>query len=252
MMKRIGFLGCGKIGQILLDTVLTSSKGSVSFIQDTKLSFAPNDIPIVRTASPDLLAKTDVVVEVATADVLKENTEHILKHADLLPFSLTAFADEQFYQHTKTLLEKYNRTLFLPHGAILGIDGLLAGRTLLKSVSIKTIKHPSSLSLSVDKATVLFDGSAKQACEKFPRNVNVHACIALAGLGFEHTHSQIIADPDEPNNTHYITIDGEGFHFEIKVSSITTGGVSGEYTLQSAKDSILKVCDYTSSGIKFL
>ena len=43
--------------------------------------------------------------------------------------------------------------------------------------------------------TTLFDGTAREICPLYPRNVNSHAALALAGIGFDRTRSVLIADP---------------------------------------------------------
>jgi len=40
-----------------------------------------------------------------------------------------------------------------------------------------------------------FTNSVRLNFSRFPRNVNVHATVALAGIGFDQTFSRIIADP---------------------------------------------------------
>lgn len=251
-MRKVGFIGYGKIGSALVKTVKESSVGTVAFVKDPFFNDQEASFPIIKDWAEIQEKDVDVVIEVATADVLKDSMESVLMQADIMPFSLTAFADDSFLKFTKELLVAKKRSLYLPHGAILGLDGISAAKSLLKNVSIKTVKNPASLHTAVEKRTVLYEGPTRGACKEYPRNVNVHAAIALVGLGFDATKSSIIADPEETNNTHYITIEGEGFSFSLTVSSITTGGVSGEYTLQSAKDSVLKVCQYNAPSIKLV
>ena len=55
--------------------------------------------------------------------------------------------------------------------------------------------------------------------------MNVHAAVALAGIGFDRTRSKITADPTVDTNTHVIHLVGDGIDFEIRVSSFSEGGV---------------------------
>ena len=80
-----------------------------------------------------------------------------------------------------------------------------------------------------------------KATELFPRNVNVHAAVALAGIGFDRTRSKITADPTVDTNTHVIHLVGDGIDFEIRVSSFSEGGVSGKYVPLSACGSLDRV-----------
>ena len=249
-MSRIGLLGCGKIGGMLLADILQGEKHQVTFIQDPFCG-DQGQIPVVSKADPRLLEQTDLVIETATADVLKENIALILKYCDLMLFSVTAFSEDAFYEEVKRLMEKYHHKVYLPHGEILGVDGLADGRQLITSVDITTTKNPKSLGREDTEKTVVYEGCTRGACQAYPRNVNVHATVALAGIGFDRTHSRIISDPSVSTNTHVIRVEGEGIHFELTISSFSTGGVTGKYTPYSAVASMHKVLD-DAEGFRFV
>lgn len=250
-MKRVGFLGCGKIGKAMLDDLLETKENQVSFVQDPVFDGSNYDFATTEKATEELLENTDLVIEASMASVLKENIDAILKHCDLMVFSVTAFADEEFYQHAISLAKENKKTIYLPHGAILGVDGIADGRKIIKEVSIETIKSPKSLGLTTDKYEVVYEGSTRGACEAFPRNVNVHATVALAGAGFDKTVSKIIADPSVKTNFHIIHVEGEGINFEVHVSSEAGGGVTGKYTPYSAVSSMHKVLD-EHAAVKYI
>lgn len=249
-MKHIGFLGCGKIGKSLLQEVKDTGLAEVSFIQDPFYQGSEN-FPVTEEADESLLAETDLVVESAMADVLKKNFDRIIRHADLMPFSVTAFSDEEFYEHALEMMKKYHRRIFLPHGAILGVDGIADGRKVITGISIETTKNPKSLGRSDTERTVVYDGTARGACAAYPRNVNVHATVALAGIGFDRTHSRIVSDPAVHTNSHVITVEGEGIHFVLDISSFANGGVTGKYTPYSAIGSLHRVLS-DGEGLRFV
>jgi len=91
------------------------------------------------------------------------------------------------------------------------------------------------------KQTVLYEGATREACKLYPRNVNVHAGIAIAGLGFDKTQSKIISDPDALGNTHVIAIKARGCTFNIEIVSDPVSGVTGAYTPVSAYSAVRKV-----------
>src|SRR5690606_27872160 len=70
---------------------------------------------------------------------------------------------------------------------------------------------------NVADEAVFFEGSAREAALHYPRNANVSAAIALAGIGFELTQVRLIASRrwDDPMGV----IDARGafgtFRFEI-------------------------------------
>lgn len=235
-MKRIGFLGCGKIGRAMLEHAQKQGL-EIAFVQDPGFAGAAY-FPCVCEGSGALYATADLVVECATAAALRESFDTLITHCDLLVFSVTAFSDAAFAAHAEATARQNGRHIYFPHGAILGLDGIRDARDILTAVSIETVKSPESLGLKLDKRTIVYEGSTRGACAAFPRNVNVHATIALAGIGFDRTQSRIIADPSVCTNTHTINVDGEGVHFSISVKSSATGGVTGAYTPLSACGSL--------------
>ena len=212
-MSRVGFLGCGKIGMSMLEDLVSEGVHTVSFVQDPfwHAESFP-DIPSVSESCEEYLQSTDLVVECATAD---------------------------------------GRRVYLPHGAILGVDGIADGRGVIREVTIETVKNPKSLGRTDTARTVLFDGRTREACGLFPRNVNVHATVALAGIGFDRTRSRIISDPAVSTNSHHIKVAGDGIRFEIQISSEAGGGVTGKYTPYSASASLHRILD-DKSGIHFV
>src|SRR5208283_1255383 len=133
---RIGLLGCGSIGGFLARHILTEGAADsielgYGFDVDEKhLQEIPAACRITKQS--DLFARpADLVVEAAHADLLKQVALHIVERSDLLLFSITALADEAFRTALETTAVKYGRKVFLPHGAMIGLDGLAdAGATL--------------------------------------------------------------------------------------------------------------------------
>lgn len=242
-MKKIGLLGFGLIGQYVYEHLQGAVE--VAFIYDRK---APEDaalhsiyIDSKEAVIEKCVNEVDLVVECATSDVLKELTADILRHTDLLAFSVTAFAEEKFQSVVNEACQLSGHTFYIPHGAILGLDGIFDGKAILESVTVVTTKKPGSLGLTNTEREVIYEGPTRAACKAFPRNVNVHAAIALAGLGFDKTMSQIVSDPESPGNTHHIEVKADGVIFGIDVTSVAGSGVTGAYTPISAVASIKRV-----------
>lgn len=240
-MANIGFLGCGKIGKTMIKHIKTQNNHSVVFVQDP---FFKNDChvdcPIVKQLD-ETVCKADLIVECATADALKEYFEYYIQQGDMMIFSVTAFSDKEFAEKAYALSKRYNKRIYFPHGAILGLDGIFDAREILTSVVIETVKNPKSLGRDDTDRTVVYEGSTKEVCDLLPRNVNVHAAIALAGIGFEKTLSKVISDPDVDTNSHTIWIEGDGIRSRLEISSFSTGGITGQYTPVSACGSIDRI-----------
>lgn len=250
-MIKVGFLGCGKIGKALLDQARHTENVSVSFIQDLFYSENECEIKVSKATVKENYEDTDLIVECATSSVLEENIEIILKNCDLMLFSVTAFSNPEFEKKVLELCEKYNRKIYIPHGAILGMDGIFDGNKVWETVSIETTKNPQSLGRDDVEKTIVFEGLTRDVCKMYPRNVNVHAAVALAGIGFDQTKSKLISDPAVDTNSHLIILDGVGIHMELQVSSFTTGGVTGLYTPFSACGSLKRVLD-DKNGLIFV
>ena len=241
-MKKIAFLGGGKVGQAMAAHVLENKSAEIAFIFDP---FQKEDtllgVPVIRELKEECFEGLDLVVECATADVVKANAACVLKHASFLPFSMTAFREDEVLEGAKKAAAEYGHTLYLPHGAILGLDGVFDGRTIIDEVSIETIKSPKSLGRDDKEYTVVFDGTAREAAGLYPRNVNVHAALSLAGIGFDRTHSRIISDPSVNTNEHVIRVKGEGIDWTIHVTAFAAGAVSGKYVPYSACGSLDRI-----------
>lgn len=256
-MKRVGFLGCGKIGKALVSYISEREDTSVAFIQDPCFKNDTGfDGSVITEETPEeerekLYENADLIVECANARVLSENLEKILKHSDVMLFSVTAFSDPEFEKKAADLSRRYKKNIYIPHGAVLGMDGIFDGRKVWTQVTIETIKNPKSLGRDDKERSVLYDGPTREACHLFPRNVNVHATIAMAGIGFDKTRSRIISDPAVSTNAHNITLKGDGIEICFQVSSFAAGAVSGAYTPYSACGSLERILK-DGTGNKFV
>ena len=63
--------------------------------------------------------------------------------------------------------------------------------------------------------TVLYRGNAGEAALRYPQNANVAAAVALAGLGFDATQVELVADPEAPGNVHEIEAESAAGRFAI-------------------------------------
>lgn len=73
--------------------------------------------------------------------------------------------------------------------------------------------------METNEESVLFDGSAFDAVEKFPKNVNVALVLAIAGIGADKTNVRVIVDPAVERNSHTIEAEGDFGRMELKIEN---------------------------------
>lgn len=205
---RIGLVGIGAIGSFLVQHLPkheflvfdADRKKAEKTVQEKKFK---NAVLVDRFEN---IRDVGLVVEAASQEIVPYLT-HFLHHSDVLVMSVGAFTDDYVLRLLKNVAEKNSKTLWIPSGAIGGLDVLQSCQP--QSVVLKTRKNPKSLNRNDEKETVVFEGSAREACQTFPKNVNVAATLSLAGIGFEKTRVRVISDPKTTQNTHTVTIEGK-------------------------------------------
>ncbi|OGR25266.1 MAG: hypothetical protein A2277_06725 [Desulfobacterales bacterium RIFOXYA12_FULL_46_15] len=251
MMVKIGLIGFGFIGQYLYKAMSRDENIRITAIVEpdqAKTGDLPEHMRLKRVSQLKN-RNLDLVIEVANSEVVKNALADIPDNAMLLIGSLTSLADPGFFKIVEERSRQTGKPTYLPHGAILGLDGILDGKELIESVKITTRKPPKSLNIpdnGTGEARIVFEGTTREACFRFPRNVNSHAAIALAGIGFDKTCSFIISDPNVSTMTHEVEIEGNGLHWVIRIESSAQSQVTGAYTPESFYRSIKRIFD---SGI---
>ena len=257
----IGLIGFGRIGRALYDYVESDPDVELGYVFVRSRTDA---VPWEKQVTdPSALAElsVDLAVEAATHEVLADLGETVLEASDLAVLSGSAFVDETVEERLMASATENGTDVYLPHAALLGIDGLGDARDALESVSIRATKAPSHLDFryaegldlgpdDIEERTVLYEGPVRGLCELFPRNFNSHAAVALASLGLDDTQSTLIADPDTDTADHVITASGEDFDLEI-VRESAIEGVTGDYTLVSIWGSVRRVLD-ADGGLRFV
>lgn len=244
--RKVGIVGSGTIGRAVYDRVVRSGAAEISFVLVRDAARTARDHPdlapvLVDDVEKALARHADLVVEAAHPDILAALGARILGSTDLCGFSCSALAVAETEAAINEAATANGTRFFLPHGAVLGLDGLMDGRDTIDAVTVTTTKSGKSLGLDAAASGVLFEGATRGACREFPRNVNVHAAVAIAGLGFDRTRSIVVADPETRQMRHRIEVSGQGLAWDISVSSQSLGGVSGAYTPRSAAGSIARI-----------
>jgi len=181
----------------------------------------------------------DIIIEAASQQAVKNFAKRIIESGkDLMVMSVGALADTLFLAELLQLTPIRNgqSKIYVPSGAIAGIDAIRSVRHIADSISITTKKSPKALAgapffttrnVSLDnitKVTEIYEGSAVEAVKLFPANVNVAAVLSLAGIGVEKTMVRILADPEATTNQHEIVATGSFGEIKISVNNVTAPG----------------------------
>jgi aspartate dehydrogenase len=247
MKKKISIIGCGAIGSELaqhVDSNMTKNVTLLSLLDiqsenaQTLKSKLSNSSPLIFNNFADFVKSEsfediELVVEAASQNAVTSYLNQlILFKKDVLVMSVGAFANSNFFSEVVKNVENNDINIYVPSGAIAGIDALKSVKNSISYVTLTTTKNPNSLkdspffkqnNLTVDsikKRTLIFEGSAIEAVKNFPTNVNVAALLGLAGIGVEKTKVNVIADPSIRINKHEIKVIGKFGELIVRVKNI--------------------------------
>lgn len=223
---KIGIVGCGAIGSSLAKAVAKEFRSDAELVAlyDTESE------KILRLASilgkkkmavslRQLIQRSELVIEAASKDASYGIAKEALSCGrSIMVMSVGGLVDK--LRPLSALAKKHRAKVYLPSGAIAGLDALkAAGESKINKVILTTSKNPVSfkgvkyladkgiIPEKIKKDTVLFSGPAKEAVKYFPQNINVAASLSIAGIGPLKTQVRIIASPSAKRNTHEIRVE---------------------------------------------
>lgn len=171
---------------------------------------------VVTTTEALVAAAPEVVIEAAGHEAVAATGEAVLASgAEFVVSSVGALCDDDLHARLRAAAARGGGRLTLLPGAIGGLDILAAAKLSgLGEVSYVSRKPPAAWVgtpaetcvdlTAIGEPTVFYEGSAREAARDFPKNANVAATVALAGLGFEATRVRLVADPTVSGNVHEI------------------------------------------------
>lgn len=229
---KIGLIGKGAIAQHAANAI--RARGHLVHAVLVRPDSVQQDPNLFVGSVHELTAQADLVIECAGHQSLATFGPQVLAQGiDMITVSIGALADEQVVVALETAARKSRARLHLASGAIGALDCLSAAATgRLDRVTYVGRKPPQGWkgSAAEDKlnldgltgAETHFNGTARRAALSYPKNANVAAAVALAGVGFDETQVQLIADPSISRNIHEIEAEGEfgQFHFRISGNSL--------------------------------
>jgi aspartate dehydrogenase len=229
-LLKIGIVGCGAIGTSLARIIVKDFSNRAKLIalydidkaKSVKLASLISGVGELAVRNLDgLINKSDLVIEAASAKCSGDIAREVLsKGRNIMIMSVGGILDN--FRELYNLAKKHNAKVYIPSGAIAGIDALKAlACSRINSVTLTTKKPPRAFSgvpyvvkkkINLDnlkKETVIFKGNVYSAIKSFPQNINVAATLSLAGIGPARTRVRIIASPEITKNIHEIKIKSE-------------------------------------------
>jgi len=231
---KVGIIGCGTIGSEIAKAILHIPNLELISLCDVdrnkaeRLSLLLPEKPSIDSLS-ELISRVDLAIESASQEVAKIALPlAIEKEKDIMIMSVGSLLGKE---ELLACAEKKGIKVYLPSGAIAGIDGLKAASCAnVEKVTLVTRKPPLALKgapylkdidlSEIKEEKVVFSGTAEEAIKGFPANINVAATLSLAGIGIKRTEVRIVADPKITRNIHEIEIIGGSGRILIRCENL--------------------------------
>jgi aspartate dehydrogenase len=198
----------------------------------------------------------DLIVECASQAAVTAHAEAVLSAGkSMLVMSSGALLPPDFMKTLMAAAEVSGASIYVPSGAVGGIDALRASKALLEEVTIVSTKKPIALSgapgfadwesVEITGPTVIFEGSAAEAVGLFPANVNVAATVSMAGIGPDATKVRIVADPEAPGNVHEIHAVSKAGKFSFRFENMPheTNPKTSFLAVLAAIETVRTICE---------
>lgn len=215
----VSLIGFGAIGQVVAAELLSDPEGPrlvavlVRSRMDEARAHLPQEVEVVSSLEELKALRPSLVAECAGQAALLQFTPDLLSSGiNVIAVSTGVLASPGLLEEWKRLACAGRARLLIPAGAIAGLDGLGAHRRAgLTRVIYTSTKPPLAWRGSPAEDVVdledlaervtIFDGPAREAALRFPKNANLAATVAIAGLGFDATRVRLVADPAAEGNS---------------------------------------------------
>lgn len=234
-VRNVALIGYGAIGQAIAAALRGDKDLRITHVLvraervDEIGRMLPDGIRAIDSLTK-LDPKPDLLLEVAShAAVATFVPEALAAGIDTAIISTGALADDRLRERLADSARRGGAQLYLLSGAIGAIDALAAYREgMLTDVVYVGRKPPTGWRGTpaaerfdldhLETATMIYEGSAREAAQLYPKNANVAATVALAGLGFDRTRVRLVADPNAPGNVHRIEASSNAGTFVIELT----------------------------------
>ena len=233
--ERIGILGLGAMGRQLVRRLCAEPLPDTVLAVLARHGVSGQPLAAQVTVLTDLQAllrwQPDLVLECSGHEAVADVVPTLLENGvDVVLASVGALADPALRAALKAASDKGRAMLGYVAGAIGGLDALSAARHAgLQRVTYIGRKPPAAWAGSVAaqafdlqalrEPTTLFKGNAADAARLYPKNANVAAAVALAGMGFDATGVELVADPAVSCNVHEVEAVGAFGRFVLRLEN---------------------------------
>jgi aspartate dehydrogenase len=239
---RIALLGGGTIARVVLEHLRSGDLPGIEVVALSGRSAASRGaalaqahaIPFVVGREALLAARPQAVVEAASHEAVRQHLVPLLEAGvSVVVLSAGALADDRLREAAERAARDGGAMLCVPSGGIGGLDALKSACVAgVHAVSIRVAKPPGAWknipyvdATGVDldrlvRAHTLYEGPAREGVPHFPQNVNIAAVLALAGIGFDRTRLEVVADPALTHNTHTIRVSGKTGTFTVMLENV--------------------------------
>ncbi len=263
--KKVGIIGCGAIGSVIGEYL---SKDKLPHLRlecaydvdpdrlDSMVSMC--QCKMARNIE-DVIRKSDLVVECASAQIVREVLERCIDiKRDLLVLSVGGLL---FCQDLFPKIEKTGIRVLVPSGAVAGIDGVKAvsiGK--IKKIVLTTYKPPRGLQgveyitqkgidlSAIKEDTEVFCGSVREAVENFPKNINVAATIYLAAGMPKDMLVRLVVSPFLKTNVHELRVEGDHGVIVSRTENLPSPD-NPRTSFMAVLSALRKLYDYHSYGL---
>lgn len=273
-MTRVGVVGCGTIGSALAKALDRSyaDRAKVVALADSDVAHAKQLRQQLRSrpsivSIPELIRRSQLVVEAASASVADRIARLALSaHRDVFIMSTGGLLAGRW----RTVARRSRGRLYVPSGALSGLDGLKAlALGTIHRIRLTTTKPPKALASApgvqalrprlerLRRPRVVFRGSPSEVVRAFPQNTNVAATLAL-GCAWQMTQGsrrvpmmvQVVADPAARGNMHELDIEADCGRITVRVQSrpSATNPKTSELAIRSALASLVQLFEPVRIG----
>jgi len=240
---RVAVIGVGAIGSYLAQAIHGGKAGHTKLVGVADVPQAQARLEEVAGRCgckwetdplrlPEL--EPDIVIEAAAQQAFRQYAIPLLERGvDLLAMSVGALADPAFMAELEAAIARTGRRLYVPSGAIGGMDVLRAAAIDgIEEARLTTTKPPAGLRGApyleehpvdldaIRERTTLFKGSVADAVRGFPQNVNVAAILNLASAGAKSISVEVVVDPHSDRNAHEIYARGSFGEMTLRVANV--------------------------------